>query len=98
MKLADILVPIDFSPGSFHALQEAAGLARQSGAQLTLLHVHPIEAVAFMDFTYVEPPEHVAEVTAAAERELQAMVDKLDEPPPRHRVVVTTGRVVDDIV
>ena len=36
---SSIVCPIDFSPASFSALPKAVAIARQSGGQLTLLHV-----------------------------------------------------------
>ena len=42
-----ILIPIDGSPTSDRALQEALGLARQQNAQLKLVHV--VEEVHFLD-------------------------------------------------
>jgi universal stress protein A len=46
-----ILVPIDFSPESTRALKHAAGLGKQSGAAITLLHVvEPIHCVC--DYGY----------------------------------------------
>lgn len=98
MQPREILVPIDFSAPSPNALQEAAAIAHQYDAELTLLHVHQIEAIAFMDFTYVESPEKVAELTELAEKELQALVDALPDPKPRYRIRVLTGRPVDEIV
>jgi len=40
MMMRDILVPVDGSDGSNHAARFAAFLARESGAKITLLHVH----------------------------------------------------------
>jgi nucleotide-binding universal stress UspA family protein len=39
MKLRHILSPFDFSDVSTHALEQAVGLARATGARLTVLHV-----------------------------------------------------------
>ena len=51
IRLANILVPIDFSPESKSALRYAAAFARQFGAALTLVHVvKPI--VCSADFGY----------------------------------------------
>ncbi|MCA9520588.1 MAG: universal stress protein, partial [Myxococcales bacterium] len=36
-----ILVPVDGSDGALRAVRFAAALARATGAELTLLHVHP---------------------------------------------------------
>ena len=55
MKCQHILVPIDFSQDSEHAVDTAVGLARQFQARLTLLHaIHIPEAAevnlaAYMD-------------------------------------------------
>ena len=45
----NILVPLDFSESSSHALKMAAGLAEKTGAKLTLLHVIHIPACFPMD-------------------------------------------------
>ncbi|MBI3874728.1 MAG: universal stress protein [Verrucomicrobia bacterium] len=50
LKLASILVPIDFSDTSQKALKYAVPFATQFGAKLTLLHV--MEPVATPDFAY----------------------------------------------
>ena len=42
-----ILIPVDGSPTSDRALQEALGLARQQNAQLELVHV--VEEIYFLD-------------------------------------------------
>lgn len=42
MKLAKILVPVDFSAQGCGAVQHGAALARHFGAELMLLHVNPI--------------------------------------------------------
>ena len=42
-----ILIPVDGSPTSDRALQEALGLARQQNAQLKLIHV--VEEIHFVD-------------------------------------------------
>jgi nucleotide-binding universal stress UspA family protein len=42
MQLGHILVPTDFSEGSEEAFATALVLARDSGARVTLLHVHPL--------------------------------------------------------
>lgn len=39
LNIENILVPVDFSEASFHALDTAAGVAKRQGARLTLLHV-----------------------------------------------------------
>lgn len=98
MQIDAILVPIDFSEASGDALAEAATLAHHYDAELTVYHVHQLETVVFMDFTYVEPPETLAELCAAAEKELTRMVGRLEEQPPRYKVRVATGSPVTEII
>lgn len=98
MLIDAILVPIDFSEASNDALIEAAKLANHYEAELTIYHVHQIETVVFMDFTYVEPPETLAELCAAAEKELTRMVSAIEERPSRYKVRVATGSPVAEII
>jgi len=57
--LRRIVVPIDFSEPSLHALQFAALLAAQSGA--ALLPVYVAEHVVYFDETLAFPEHHVLE-------------------------------------
>lgn len=99
MKLERILVPIDFSERSAAALAAADDLAMLSGTrELTLLHVHAIAQVAFLDFTYVEPPERVAGVVLAAETKLRELAKGLRFPEAGRRLVVETGQPLDVIL
>lgn len=98
MHIQRILVPIDFSEQSHHALREADGLAKANGARLTLLHVHPIVEVAVLDFTYVQPPEKVAEICDAAEAKMRGWASELATPTTHISVEVATGAPVTEIV
>ena len=91
MKFSKILVPVDFSELSLAALKAADELAQGTGAELTLAHVHPYTTVSVLDYTYAEPPEVVAQVCAAIEEKLQALVHTLGTPPERCHVLVQTG-------
>jgi nucleotide-binding universal stress UspA family protein len=44
--LRQILAAVDFSPGARHAAERAARLARETGAELTLMHVLPGDQLA----------------------------------------------------
>ena len=68
-KLEQIAVPLDFSPFSKHALRAALFLARETGAQLHLLHVIPERAA---DSAFQIPLSSEAEVADQA----QVWVDK----------------------
>jgi len=93
-----ILVPIDFSEACRPALAEAAGLAKVRGAPLTLLHVHQIETIAFLDFTYVEPPEKLADLCDAAEKQLASWRAELVPEGVEAEVKVVTGSPVSEII
>ena len=42
MRIRHILVPTDFSEGSSEAFETALEMARDSGARMTLFHVHHV--------------------------------------------------------
>ena len=66
-RIARILCPIDFSDASVHAVEQAAAIARWSGATLTVLNVeHPI----FMPVPTLPPPfDRIPDVRLSAVRE-----------------------------
>lgn len=76
MKIERILAPIDFSDASLVALKGAATLAKEKGAALTLLHVHPIVRAVFLDATMTEPPEEIVEHLNEAESRLQELAQR----------------------
>ena len=94
---ANILVPIDFSDASRFALQEADKLAQQHG-RLTLLHVHPIVEVAVLEFTYMQPPERMAEVCGAIEKRLDEWRQSLRTPQDKIAIAVRCGTPVTEII
>ncbi len=55
LNLTRILAPTDFSEHSSHALQYAAGMARQFGAKLLLLHVVSSDALVSISKAHVPP-------------------------------------------
>jgi universal stress protein A len=94
---ANILVPIDFSDASRFALQEADKLAQQHGT-LTLLHVHPIVEVSVLEFTYMQPPERMAEVCNAIEKRLEEWRKGVKTPQDNVSIVVRCGAPVAEII
>jgi nucleotide-binding universal stress UspA family protein len=83
MKLERILCPVDFSPGSRHALSYALAIGQWTGAETTVLYVHPLPQPVVGFGPYVEP---LAPLTLTAEqrgtllRELQADI-RLEAAP-----------------
>lgn len=81
MKLRHILCPFDFSEVSSHALDQATVLARQSGAQLTVLHV----------FLSLMPTTGLDALDAATAQ----VIDPADLQELRDRVTVTCKPALD---
>jgi nucleotide-binding universal stress UspA family protein len=68
MNWYKICCPVDFSETSRVALEEAAGLARKYGSELTLLHVFEPAPASFE--IGLMPPEHFEATSAELERKL----------------------------
>lgn len=73
MYLQHILVPTDFSSGSNQALATAIGLALDTGARLTLLHVTQIPPQVFPDMIMPAGPELMQEVEHSADALLEEL-------------------------
>jgi nucleotide-binding universal stress UspA family protein len=93
MHIKTILVPIDFSQHSLHALQIASRLAAERGASLDLLHVwQPRE-----EFTVQSPP---AIVLAAQEQAARTRLEQLQAAgySGNSRLHLSIGAVADEII
>ena len=105
-----ILVPCDFSEHAVHALEVAAGLAKEHGGRLLVLHAitpfHPVTALAEAGTPWVPDTD----VVASERRRLQALVARTvrgkNAPPVECRVeigdafhrIADAARKVDSIV
>lgn len=90
----NILVPVDFSAASYRALKTAAGLAEQSGARLTLLHIihipcsYPIDALQDTD-----------ELVASARDSMERMCGEISPEFVRQKIVeIGKQEIFQDIV
>ena len=92
-----VLAPVDFSDLSKHALRLADRIAAERGAELTVLHVHPIVQTTFMDMTYTEPPERLAQSIRALEEQMDAWVADLKTPAENIVCKVVLGTPVEQI-
>jgi nucleotide-binding universal stress UspA family protein len=72
-----ILVPVDFSSHSSHALQTAIELARAFGAKLYLLHCYPINVGAISPYGLVIPESFDRDIREAATRQLNQLREKV---------------------
>jgi nucleotide-binding universal stress UspA family protein len=76
-----ILVPVDFSPCSEAAASYAVELGQKLDAQVTLFNAYFVPvSVPFPDGSaYIPTPEAMAELASAAEHELRALRDRLEQ-------------------
>lgn len=98
MKIFDrILVPVDFGPGSSHALELAIDLARRFDAKVTLLHV--VSLPAPYTLAYAEGLSWpVNELDTAAKRELDAVRRQAEKKYSNVETVVVSGDPREQIV
>jgi nucleotide-binding universal stress UspA family protein len=72
MSIAKILLPVDFHLREMGAAHQAVGLARDFGAEVTLLHVNPILSPNFKDDEFHGPVD-TGWITALELERLQAL-------------------------
>ena len=70
MRIRHILVPTDFSEGSVRAFETALDMARDSGARLTLFHVHHLPVNVFPDVILPLSPDLMHDIEHSVERVL----------------------------
>ena len=76
MKIEDILVPIDFSPGSLRALEYALAMVDPAG-EVYLLHVIDADFLARVsDEGFCDAETARAEMQSKAEEQLQQIAQK----------------------
>jgi nucleotide-binding universal stress UspA family protein len=96
--LSKILVPIDFSDCSKKALQYALPLARQFGAQVTLLYVMPVNYFVGSEFGPVDFPLPEQEWRQNCQKELQALADQAIGTSLPVETLVRQGQAVNEVV
>ena len=75
MTSRKLLCPVDFSPGSHHALQVATRMAREANAELVLVHAWYVPLATFGG-DYPMPTDLVREVEADVQRGLATATDE----------------------
>ena len=94
-----VLVPIDFSPASMSALDEAYRIIRQDGAAMRLLHVVDIAQQQVPRLTFEFPVVDYTELLREnATRQLRRLLPLSQELHGRVHVHVAVGLVFDQIV
>jgi nucleotide-binding universal stress UspA family protein len=76
MRIRHILVPTDFSEGSTEAFETALDMARDTGARLTLFHVHHVPATVFPDVIMPLTPELMQNVQHSADLVLEQLRER----------------------
>jgi nucleotide-binding universal stress UspA family protein len=95
-KLEHILVPVDFSEHSLHALDVAEGLAKSAGGTITLLHVvEPMPATTEWSYLILAPQR----VVKASQKKLENLANERGiDSRLIGRVLVKTGIPWNEII
>lgn len=94
-----ILVPIDIVEEELtsKAVRHAVYLAKETGANLHLIHVLPISS-AIINAYSLGYPEIKDKATVKAENDMQMLVDSIDLPTEKVAYTVTFGSPRDEIL
>lgn len=76
MRLQHILVPVDFTETSDHALDYAMEMAKKVGAKVTAIHVYELPIYGFPDGAFVASAEIATKISDASQHALEATVAK----------------------
>ena len=93
-----VLVPLDFSEHSAHALRLAIALARGSGATLHLVHAYEVPLGAIPPYGVAIPETLLAQVRDAAARRLEKASHEVDAAGLPGEIHVVQGPAADAIV
>lgn len=94
-----ILVPVDFSKASIRALSYAVSLAREAQAEVTVHYV--IEFVpdpASYQYRLINMPEYYAQVSRAAQEEMEGAIERVGGGYERLRPRITRGKAYKEIL
>ncbi|MDH1703039.1 MULTISPECIES: universal stress protein [Comamonas] len=92
-----ILVPVDGSETSLHAVAKAAGLAKAFGSEVTAVYVldpYPFTGVG-ADFAYGQA-QYLSAATAEANTALEAVKKQMDEAGVAVKTMVGEGHAVHE--
>jgi nucleotide-binding universal stress UspA family protein len=92
-----LLVPIDFTEASLHALDYGLELAGKLGARVTVTHVYHLPAYDFPDAAYFPTPEEVSRLADAAGKHLDAIVASRKDQGVPVTTVLRSGNDAEEI-
>lgn len=87
-----LLVAVDFTEISEHALERALDLATRLNARLTVLHVYALPVLRVADSDFIPSADEAARLTAAAEQKLDDLVAKHRRAAVSMSSLLRTGR------
>lgn len=104
-----ILVPVDFSDASEHALAYAIDLAKANGGKVHVLHAFELPVIGFPDGTLVATAEMASKIVDSAQASLDKLVAKhkddgvpvsgtLKQSDPREAIVSAAKDLDVDLV
>ena len=92
-----ILVPIDFTDTSNHALDYAVDLASTLGASVVVCHVYQPPVYSFVDAVLITPPDVAAKISDKAQQLLDAAVHTRRQRCPEISGVLLNGAAWEEI-
>ncbi len=90
-----LLVPVDFTPASLHAIRLGARMARKLGSSVSLLHV--VDCGVFNQVNQPALEKNSEEVVKEAEQQLQALAEA-ELQQITHEVRVAVGNPAEEIL
>lgn len=87
-----LLIAVDFTECSEHALERALDLAARLGSRVTALHVYALPVMRVADSDFIPSAEEAARVTADEEKKLDALVAKHARPDLPIARLLRSGR------
>jgi nucleotide-binding universal stress UspA family protein len=95
--IKQILVPIDFSPTSEHALAYAVDFAKKVGAKITVMHAYELPVYGFPDGALVATADVAARILQSAQAGLTAAIEKHKGAGVEMTAVLRDGPPADEV-
>jgi len=92
-----VLVPLDMGDGTIKVLDAAIDLAKQFGAQLTLVHAYEIPAYVYGGVTYT-PTDLFGPIAEAAQVHLDEALKRAKERIPETKAILRRGPAAFEIL
>jgi nucleotide-binding universal stress UspA family protein len=97
MTIKKIMVPIDFTQTSTHALDYAVDLAIVLGASVSVLHVYQPLVYSFPDTVLVAPPDVATKISDKSQQMLDEAVNSRRQRCPAISGILLNGSAWEEI-